>query len=104
MNHARIAMEALRFRLGTLPSAARHTPGVDPEEAGRLLAACGDPGVDRAIRVLGETWQAAGLPPAGIDKPWTAGEAARLRSAGGVELLDTLDELVTGITRCRVLP
>ena len=87
MNHARIAMEALRFRLGTLPSAARHTPGVD-----------------RAIRVLGETWQAAGLPPTGIDKPWTAGEAARLRSAGGVELLDTLDELVTGITRCRGLP
>ena len=97
-------MEALRFRLGTLPSVARHTPGVDPEEAGRPLAACGDPGVDRAIRVLGETWQAAGLPPTGIDKPWTAGEAARLRSAGGVELLDTLDELVTGITRCRVLP
>lgn len=103
MNHARIAMEALRFRLGTLPSAARHTPGVDPEEAGRLLAACGDPNVDHALRVLGETWQAAGLASTGIDKPWTAGEAARLRSAGGVELLDTLDELVTGIARCRIL-
>ena len=97
-------MEALRFRLGTLPSTARNNPGVDPEEAGRLLAACGDPGVDRAIRVLGETWHAAGLPSTGIDTPWTAGEAARLRSAGGGELLDTLDELVTGITRCRVLP
>ncbi|MEE2767625.1 MAG: hypothetical protein VX833_00230 [Actinomycetota bacterium] len=104
MNHALIAKEALRFRLGTLPLGASKTPALDTEEAGQLLAACGDPEVDRALRVLGETWQAAGLPSAGIDRPWTAGEAARLRSAGGAKLLDTLDELVTGITRCRIRP
>ncbi len=104
MNHARIAAEALRFRLGTLAdSAGRGTiEPVDTSAAGEMLAACGDPGVDSALRVLGDTWRAAGLEPSTIDRPWSAGDAARLRTVGGVALLDTLDQLVTGVSRCRV--
>ena len=110
MNHARIAAEALRFRLGTFASgtadqgngATPHDSGFNATEAGEILAACGDPGVDSALRLLGETWQAAGLPVSTMDRPWSAGDAARLRTVGGVRLLDTLDELVTGVSRCRL--
>ncbi|GIT00407.1 MAG: hypothetical protein CM1200mP26_21190 [Acidimicrobiales bacterium] len=35
-----------------------------------------------------ETWCEAGLTPDHIDHPWTAGEAARLRSVGGADLLE----------------
>ena len=101
MNHARIATEALRFRLGTFSARVDSPPGLNADEAGALLVACGDPGVDHALRMVGETWCQAGLTPDHIDHPWTAGEAARLRSVGGSALLDALDELVTGVTRCR---
>ena len=101
MNHARIATEALRFRLGTFSARVDSPPGLNADEAGALLVACGDPGVDHALRMVGETWCQAGLMPDNIDHPWTAGEAARLRSVGGSALLDALDELVTGVTRCR---
>ena len=55
----------------------------------------------RSLRMLGQTWQQAGLVPEAIDLPWSAGDAARLRSVGGTALLDALDELVTGVSRCR---
>jgi len=103
MNHARIAAEALRFRLGTLSEPSGNgNPAVDTSEAGEILAACGDPGVDSALRMLGDTWRAAGLEPTTIDRPWTAGDTARLRTVGGVKLFDTLDQLVTGVSRCRI--
>ena len=73
-----------------------------PEEAGALLVSCCDPGVDHALRLVGETWTQAGLALEQIDHPWSAGDVARLRSVGGTRLLDALDELVTGVSRCRV--
>jgi hypothetical protein len=51
--------------------------------------------------MVGHTWVQAGLVPESIDHPWSAGDAARLRSVGGTALLDALDELVTGVSRCR---
>jgi hypothetical protein len=101
MNHARIATEALRFRLGTLATRAQGPQGLDPAEAGDILVTCGDAGVDQALRMVGHTWVQAGLVPESIDHPWSAGDAARLRSVGGTALLDALDELVTGVSRCR---
>lgn len=103
MNHARIATEALRFRLGTFSAPTDSAPGLDPADVGTLLVTCGDPGVDHALRMVGETWSLAGLSPEQIDHPWSAGDAARLRSVGGTRLLDALDELVTGVSRCRVI-
>ncbi|MEE3206011.1 MAG: hypothetical protein VX243_05510 [Actinomycetota bacterium] len=103
MNHARIASEALRFRLGTFSAPIGGSPVLDPEEAGAILVACGDPGVDHALRMVGQTWQQAGLIPETIEQPWSAGGAARMRSVGGTALLDALDDLVSGISRCRVL-
>ena len=101
MNHARIATEALRFRLGTLATRGEGPQGLKPEEAGDILVTCGDQGVDQALRMLGQTWQQAGLMLEAIDLPWSAGDAARLRAVGGTALLDALDELVTGVSRCR---
>ena len=72
MNHARIATEALRFRMGTFSAQADSPPGLNADEAGELLVACGDPGVDHALRMVGETWCEAGLTPDHIDHPWTA--------------------------------
>ena len=103
MNHARIASEALRFRLGTFSTPIGGSPALDPEEAGAILVACGDPGVDHALRMVGQTWQQAGLIPETIEQPWSAGDAARMRSVGGAALLDALDDLVSGISRCRIL-
>ena len=101
MNHARIATEALRFRLGTLITRAEGPQGLDPVKACDILVTCGDPGVDQALRMVGQTWMQAGLVPESIDLPWSAGDSARLRSVGGTALLDALDELVTGVSRCR---
>ncbi len=102
MNHAQIAKEALNMRLATLPSNVAHGLLLDTRKAGELLAACGDSGVDRAIRNLGDAWQNAGLPPESIEKPWTEEQIEDLISVGGNELLDILDELVNGITRCKI--
>ena len=102
MNHAQIAKEALNMRLATLSSNVANGLLLDTRKAGELLAACGDPGVDKAIRNLGDTWQEAGLPPESIEKPWTEEQIKDLVSVGGNELLDILDELVKGITRCKI--
>ena len=104
MNHTRIAAEALRFRLGTLTQVGGPSTVLDVEEAAELVVACADPGVDRALRLVGETWHAAGLPTNAIAQPWTPGATARLRNVGGGNLLDALDDLVTGIGRCQVRP
>ena len=69
--------------------------------AAEIVVACGDPGVDRALRVVGETWRAAGLSPGAIDHRWSAGDVARMRNVGGSALLDAIDDLVAGLTRCR---
>ena len=97
-----IAKEALNMRLATLSSNIANGLLLDTRKAGELLAACGDPGVDKAIRNLGDTWQEAGLPPESIEKPWTEEQIKDLISVGGNELLDILDELVNGITRCKI--
>lgn len=99
MNHTRIAAEVLRFRLGTLDKGI----GVpfDLDEAAEIVVACGDPGADQALRVVGETWRAAGLPPTAIDHQWSAGDIARMRNVGGATLIDAIDELVAGLARCR---
>ena len=102
MNHAQIAKEALNMRLATLPSNVANGLLLDTGKAGELLAACGDSGVDKAIRNLGDTWQNAGLPPESIEKPWTEEQIEDLISVGGNELLDILDELVNGISRCKI--
>ena len=102
MNHAQIAKEALNMRLATLSSNVANGLLLDTRKAGELLAACGDPSVDKAIRNLGDTWQEAGLPPESIEKPWTEEHIKNLISVGGDELLDILDELVNGITRCKI--
>ncbi|MED5277461.1 MAG: hypothetical protein VX476_06055 [Actinomycetota bacterium] len=102
MNHAQIAKEALNMRLATLSSNVANDPLLDTRTAGELLAACGDPDVDKAIRNLGDTWQKAGLPVESIEKPWTEKQINDLISVGGDKLLDTLDELVNGITRCKI--
>lgn len=99
MNHTRIAAEVLRFRLDTLEQASGTT--FDLIEAAEIVVACGDPGVDRALRVVGETWRAAGLSPGAIDHRWSAGDVARMRNVGGSALLDAIDDLVAGLTRCR---
>ena len=102
MNHAQIAKEALNMRLTTLPANVANDAHLDTRKAGELLAACGDPEVDKAIRNLGDTWKMAGLPAESIEKPWTEKQISDLISVGGDKLLDILDELVNGITRCKI--
>ena len=104
MNHARIASEALRFRLGTFSTPVGGPPAVDPEEAGAILVACGDPGVDHALRMVGQTWQQAGLIPETIEQPWSAGDAALMLFVGGTALLRSEERCVGKACRSRWSP
>ena len=93
MNHARIAAEALRYRLNLV-----RTPLVshDDHELERMADHCvtvADPAVDGAIRRIATAWVRAGLDPTGLCHPWTGPEVDRLFGARP-ELVDALDDLV----------
>ena len=92
MNHAQIAKEALNMRIATLSSNIANGLLLDTGKAGELLAACGDPSVDKAIRNLGDTWQEAGLPPESIEKPWTEAHSLTAERKQGILLLQLLLE------------
>ena len=99
MNHAKLATEALRFRLAMLPDSTYDAGGLDRTAA--FAVSCGDPLIDSAIRRLGEAWLRAGLPLERICEPWTGAEARRLLAAGGPQVIDALDDIMRGVANAR---
>ena len=77
MNHARIAAEAIRFRISTIrrPLVSSETLDVDAMAAAAVTAA--SPEVDMALRVVATAWMQAGFDPEALVRPWT-GEQAEL--------------------------
>ncbi len=93
MNHARIAAEALRYRLDLLdiPPDSRAEFDLDAM-AGATLAAA-DPTVDGALRRIATAWIRAGLDPERLCERWACPEARALFEANP-ELIDALDDIV----------
>jgi hypothetical protein len=102
LNHARIAAAALQFRLTTLQDTLVDPTRFDVDGAASCAVACGDPEIDRAIRQLGHAWTSAGLDPARMCEPWSARDVDRLLAAGGIGVIDALDDIVRGVN-CRAV-
>jgi hypothetical protein len=98
VNHARIAAEALRYRLNLV-----RTPLVSHDDhdlacrADRCVTAC-DPTVDGAIRRIATAWTRAGLDPSHLCHPWEGPDVDRLFGSRP-ELVDALDDLVRVASR-----
>jgi hypothetical protein len=98
VNHARIAAEALRFRMRTLPGTLVDPDRFDLDGAADFAVACGDPTIDSAMRRLGTAWRQAGLDPEQMAQPWRDDDARQLLSSGGLEVIDALDDIARGIS------
>jgi hypothetical protein len=98
VNHARIAAEALRFRMRTLPGSLVDPERFDVDGAADFAVSCGDPTIDAAMRRLGTAWRRAGLDPEQMSQPWREDHARRLLSSGGTDVIDALDDIVRGIS------
>ncbi|HEX7095991.1 MAG TPA: hypothetical protein VF183_08905 [Acidimicrobiales bacterium] len=97
MNHAKIAAEALRFRMSTLQHTLLDPHRFDIETAATIAVTCGDPTIDSAIRRLGTAWVRAGLEPERMSQPWDERDAGRLLECGGTSVIDALDDIVRGV-------
>jgi len=99
LNHARIAAAALQFRLATLQDTLVDPTRFDIDGAAACAIACGDPEIDSAIRQLGNAWTRAGLDPARMCESWCALDGDRLLAAGGIGVIDALDDIIRGVNR-----
>jgi hypothetical protein len=98
VDHARIAAEALRFRISTLQHALVDPDRFDVDGAAAFAVTCCDPVVDGAIRRLGTAWVRAGLEPTRMSEPWRASDGRRLLEYGGTQIIDALDDIVRAIS------
>ena len=94
MNHARIAAEAIRFRISTIrrPLVSSETLDVDAMAAAAVTAA--SPEVDRALRIVATAWLQAGFAPESLVQPWKGAQAEYFRTRP--ELIDAIDVIVRG--------
>ena len=98
MNHARIAAEALRYRLDLVRGPLVNITDWDIETMAGMSVAAADPNVDGAIRLIATAWVRAGLPEEGLCKPWACPETRALFEANP-QLVDALDDIVRVATR-----
>jgi len=99
MNHAKIAAEALRFRMSTLQHTLVDADRFDVDAAATIAVTCGDPTIDGAMRRLGTAWVRAGLEPERMGQPWSEEDGRRLLARGGTDVIDALDDIVRGVAR-----
>ena len=94
MNHARIAAEAIRFRISTIrrPLVSSETLDVDAMAAAAVTAA--SPEVDMALRMVATAWMQAGFDAEALVRPWTGEQAELFRSRP--DLIDAIDVIVRG--------
>ena len=96
MNHARIAAEAIRFRISTIRRPLVTSETVDIDAMAVTAVAAASPEVDSALRVIATAWQRAGFDPDELTQPWTGEQAEHFRSRP--ELIDLIDVIVRGAT------
>ena len=89
MNHARIAYQALRYRVASVEGYATR---IDLAQTAEIAVECGDPSVDTAIRHIGGAWIRAGLDPEAIVDDWP--QAMSDAISADPTLLDAIDDIV----------
>ena len=98
MNHARIAAEAIRYRLDLVRGPLVTSADWDIDAMAGATVAAADPAVDGAIRRIATAWIRSGLPAEALCTPWACPEARALFDANP-ELVDALDDIVRVATR-----
>ena len=100
MNHARIAAEALRYRLSSVRGPLIADSDLDLDRMAGATIAAGDPIVDGAIRRIASAWARAGLDPEHLCQPWDC-PAARTLFTEQPDLVDALDDILRAATRAQ---
>ncbi len=98
MNHAKIAAEALRYRLNLVRGSLVSIDELDLEQMASVTIAAAEPAVDGAIRRIATAWTRAGLPADALCRPWECPEARALFNANP-DLVDALDDIMRVATR-----
>ncbi|MEM9200345.1 MAG: hypothetical protein AAGC53_01735 [Actinomycetota bacterium] len=98
MNHAKIAAEAIRYRLDLVRGPMVTSADWDIEAMAGATVTAADPSVDGAIRRIATAWVRAGLPAEALCSPWACPEAQAL-FLNNPDLVDALDDIVRVATR-----
>ena len=93
VNHARIAAEALRYRLDLLDVPPSSRADFDLEAMAGATVTAADPTVDGALRRIATAWTRAGLDPDRLCERWACPEARALFESNP-DLIDALDDIV----------
>jgi len=93
VNHARIAAEALRYRLELLEVPPRARAEYDLDAMAGATVAAADPTVDGALRRIATAWTRAGLDPERLCERWACPETRALFEAKP-DLIDALDDIL----------
>lgn len=99
MNHTRIALQALRYRMATVSDSITASRA-DPADLAAAAVECGDPTIDRAIRRIGTAWVRGGLDPEAIVETWSGPRVDRI-FAEDPTLLDAIDDIIRTVHRHR---
>ena len=94
MNHAKVATEAIRFRLSTIRRPLVDSETIDVEAMGAASVTADNPEVDAALRRIATEWQRAGLDWDALARPWGA-EAVELFK-NRKDIIDDIDVIARG--------
>ena len=97
MNHQRIALQALRYRMATVTDSITASR-VDAADLATIAVECGDPTIDTAIRRIGTAWVRGGLPLDAITDTWYGPHIDHL-FAEDPTLLDAIDDIIRTVHR-----
>lgn len=97
MNHARIATQALRYRMASIADSITASR-IDPADIARVAIECGDATIDSAIRRIGTAWIRGGLPPEQITETWYGPRIDQI-FADDPSLLDAIDDIIRTVHR-----
>lgn len=97
MNHARIAAEAIRFRITTIRRPLVDAETIDVDAMAAASVSLGSPEVDASLRLIATAWQQAGFELRALGLPWSGDAAEFLKSRP--DLIDAIDVIVAGASQ-----
>ncbi len=89
MKPAKVAAEAIRFRISTIRRAYIDSEAVDVEAMGAASVTAGKPEVYAALRIIANAWHQAGLEQEALAQPWSAKAAEAFRNRS--DIIDAID-------------
>ena len=89
MNHAKVAAEAIRFRISTIRRPLVDSETIDVEAMGAASVEAENPEVDAALRRIATEWRRAGLDLEALTRPWNTEATEAFRSHS--DIIDAID-------------